>query len=136
MKKKMIKFLLAVASILAIAVFLVVRYSPQPVVGDPAKAQVQSVRYHQSPEPILLDAVQEKTILNLLSNYKCRRSMKSYFPFHGEDADYELTLHTDTKIPWHILIGKINICYVSSDQGAFEIIDAQNLSTELKAIVG
>lgn len=123
---------------IAAAIYLLTYFTPRPVLHNPETAKLQNIRHHGAVESLALDANQVKAVMNLLSQYQCRRTMKSYFPFHGENADYELVLHTDTEYPWIILIGKINICYISSDQRAtvFEILEAQNLSAELKGIVG
>lgn len=139
MKKKSITVIALVGVLVIIAaIFSFIYFTPRPVVQNPVNAKLQNIRHHGAAESISLDARHVKAVLDLLSEYQCRRTMKTYFPFHGEDADYELVLHTETEYPWIILIGKINICYISSDQRAtvFEILDAQNLSSELKGIVG
>lgn len=137
MKRKTIRFL-ALSSFVAFAaaIYLFIYFTPRPVVRDPAKANIQSIQLYSTQQYLTLGTDQKKAVLELLSRYQCRRTVRTYFPFYRENANYELTLHTETEIPWHILIGKVNICYVSSDQGAYEILDAQNLSTELKGIVG
>lgn len=139
MKRKNINLIvLAGLLVIATASFSYFYFTPLPVLRNQETAKLQNIRHHGAAESILLDANQVKAVLDLLSQYQCRRTMKTYFPFHGENADYELVLHTDTEYPWIILIGKINICYISSDQRAtvFEILEAQNLSAELKGIVG
>lgn len=137
LKRKTIGFItLAVLIVMAASIYLLAYFAPRPVVRDPAGANVQSVRMYRTQQDITLGTQQKTAVLELLARYQCRRSLQSYFPFHGENADYELTLHTETEIPWNIVIGKVNICYVSSDQRAFEILSAQNLSAELKRIVG
>lgn len=139
MKRSSVTYLvLAGFLVIAAASFSYFYFTPLPVLRNAETAKLQNIRHHGAAESIALDANQEKAVLNLLSQYQCQRTMKTYFPFHGESADYELVLHTDTEYPWIILIGKINICYISSDQRAkvFEIQDAQNLSAELKGLVG
>ena len=138
MKRRTVIFIaLAGILVIAAAVYLFIYFTPRPVVQNPVTAKLQNIRHHGATELIALDANQEKAITDLLSQYQCRRTFKSYFPFNGEDADYELWLRTQTKYPWIILIGEFNICYIPSDQRAkvYEILDAQNLSAQLKEIV-
>ena len=138
MKRRTVIFIaLAGILVIAAAVYLFIYFTPRPVVQNPETAKLQNIRHHGATELIALDANQEKAILDLLSQYQCRRTFKSYFPFNGEDADYELWLRSETEYPWIILIGEFNICYIPSDQRAkvYEILDAQNLSAQLKEIV-
>lgn len=137
MKRKTFGYIAVVSLVaIAISIYLFSYFTPRPVVRNPETANVQSIQLYSTQQYLTLGTDQKKSVLELLSRYQCRRAMRAYFPFYRENADYELTLHTETEIPWHIMIGKVNICYVSSDLGAFEILDAHNLSAELKGIVG
>jgi isopropylmalate/homocitrate/citramalate synthase len=78
--------------------------------------------------------VENDKLFKILSKYKCKKSKKEYFPYTSDDIVVEIYLTQNHK-PKHILLGKFNIWYESSDKKVYDIMDGDKLLNEILLFV-
>ena len=133
MKKKFLIIAMILAVILS-SLIIINYFSPRPIIYETTTAHLGFLKYNSSDSNVILTAEQEKQLLFVLSKYRCRRTLKDYFPYFATDVKYEIYLRTETENPWHILVGNINICYIAGNHLPYEIIDPQSLIHEIDDI--
>jgi len=113
------KLIIAFACLLLFSAGLWICFSPRPIIQDPYDAQIDFVSYMGS------DAAgfDETEIISLLSEYQCKRTLKSHFPYDSSMAVMEID-GTNSKNPLHIILYEDSaIYYISADKDVFDIID-------------
>lgn len=95
-------------------------FLPQPIIQHPEEAQIWSVSYKEA-RVAMFD---EKEIIHLLSEYKCRRAWKDYSPYYNY-GEIQIEIDgLDSNDPLHIQISENTmIFYISADRTIYEIID-------------
>lgn len=78
--------------------------------------------------------VDNDDLFAILSRYKSKRTRHHYFPYHADDIVAEISLIQGHK-PKHILLGKINVWYESSDKAIYDILDGDQLLKEILTLV-
>lgn len=74
--------------------------------------------------------INEDKLIEILCKYEARSSAKSFFPYNTDKALFEID-YIENHSPNHIILGEIDVWYESSDQGAYEIVNAQKLKQEI-----
>jgi len=95
-------------------------FLPRSIIQNPAEAQIWAVSYRDA-EVAMFD---EKEIIRLLSEYKCRRAWKDYSPYF-DYGEIQIEIDgLDSQDALHIQISENTmIFYISADRTIYEIID-------------
>lgn len=108
--------------VLALAGILFVYYLPQPILSEPENTQITHIKYNNEQ---ILD-YDEKEMIEILSAYKCRRTIKDFAPYENKNIEFEID-GGDSSKPIHILLGeKTKIFYISGNKIGYQIIDKNN----------
>lgn len=113
----------------AIALFFVL-FAPRPIVKMAHDLTNADVFYHGKD---ITEKISADQLAEILSSGMCKRTIKAYFPRNLDGIVWEINAISNRK-PMHILLGDINIWYMSADGAIYEILDAADLSSSLEAL--
>ena len=136
------KLLITAICLVVLVVACVFFFRAKPIVKQPYSVGINEVHIKSD---FVLGGVSYKdgnyvydadafTVFELLSRYKCRRTLDNPFPYRVEDKFWEITFSQSFK-PWHIVLGKDSVMYSSgTDLFMFKIINPEALMAELEAL--
>lgn len=114
-------YLILSAMIMILAAGFILSFTPRPVIAAPSDARIDLVAFRG----VSIAGFDEKGLIAALSEYECRRTIKSVFPYDTSRFDIEIDGLVSEK-PIHIMISQSkSIVYESADQSVFEIIDKE-----------
>ena len=146
MKKKRIIILCVVAvCLIAFSVACILFFKPVPIISSPYT--IGDVAGYAESEVVLssirfngvtitdTDKVNTEMLIEILSNYRCRRGVGNPFPMPGADEVWQINLVYKFK-PVHIVLGKNSVRYEDGrDQFMHRIIDPESLMSELSKVI-
>lgn len=127
MKKKI--FPISVVTLVIIICSVV--FVPRNIIHNAESVQIHRIVYKGTD---ITETVNIDYFIDVLDEYKCQRSLNTYFPYQLDDIVLEINGVCDNK-PMHILLGNFNILYESAEKGASRILSAEKLLLELECFI-
>ena len=119
---KEVSLKIPIVVVLVFAGVLFIYYLPQPILSDPEHTQISYVKHNDEE----ISSYDEAEMIEILSAYKCRRTIKDFAPYENKDIEFEIDGGDSTK-PIHILLGeKTKLFYISGNKVGYQIIDKDN----------
>ena len=110
---------------------LCIYFQPHPLVKDINSCDISRIMYKGTE---ITYEVEQKSVLQLLSRYKCRASFEQFHSYPTENIVVEID-GTNNGEPFHIVLGKNNFKYEHAGGFIQKIIHGDNLLSDIEKIV-
>lgn len=117
--------------IIILSIIMFQYYLPKPIITDEENAKITTIFIKGGIDENLID---KNALLDILSKYKSKKTLQNYFPYQYNKIKVEINFMDNDKSK-HILLGDFNIWYETGDEGAYEILNAEELKDEVWDLV-
>ncbi len=106
---------------------------PQSILKNPGNTVVSQVDYYGND---IKDEIDERALIELVSRYECRRVRQKDTGFHVNEVAFYISLIDLKEFEYiNLYVGEQNTCYLNSNWHYKEIINAEEMLSELEAMV-